>query len=571
MKTIFLQMKPFRRQLILIGLLELLATLAALAMPYLMSDIINTGIREKQLQYIMDKGVAMLLLSIFALVCGIFVTKYNAKVASGFTYNLRKAIFQKINTLTFHEYGQYGAGSLLTRSTEDILILQEASGGLVYALVTVPILFIGGSVLAFKSDWLLAMVLIILVPLVLFIVWIATRNMGNLWLTSDKFIDVQNKVVNERLSGIRVIRAFDKEDHEQNRVACATKEMAKNIIKANILAGLINPLSMFFLNASIVVMLYISALRIQTEPLLNAGSVIATIQYVALIMNGLLILSWTFAWLPHLKVCAVRVAEILNLKGLPVDQPSGEILSGNLEIRNLTFFHEGSEHPTLNNLSLDIKEGEVVAIIGGTGSGKSSLAKLIMGFYQTTSGTVSLGGRKYGDINMETVRDNISITLQRNTIFHGTIGDNIRFGNRNATMEKMEEVTKVAEINKFIHSHKENYDYILAQAGANISGGQKQRVCIARTLIKPASLYLFDDSFSSVDYLTESKLRKKLNKYLAGKTQLIVTQRAATAMRCDKIYVLDRGELVGSGTHKELLENCTIYREIYDSQLGGSI
>jgi ATP-binding cassette subfamily B protein len=395
--------------------------------------------------------------------------------------------------------------------------------------------------------------------------------MGNLWLNSDKFIDVQNKVVNERLSGIRVIRAFDKEDHEQNRVACATKEMAKNIIKANILAGLINPLSMFFPNVSIVVMLYISALRIQTEPLLNAGSVIATIQYVALIMNGLLILSWTFAWLPHLKVCAVRVAEILNLKGLPVDQPSGETLSGHLEIRNLTFFHEDSEHPTLNNLSLDIEEGEVVAIIGGTGSGKSSLAKLIMGFYQSTSGTISLGGKPYGEINMETVRDNISITLQRNTIFHGTIGENIRFGNRNATMEKMEEVTKVAEINKFIHSHKENYDYILAQAGANISGGQKQRICIARTLIKPASVYLFDDSFSSVDYLTESKLRKKLNKYLSGKTQIIVTQRAATAMRCDKIYVLDRGELVDSGNHKELLQRCAIYREIYDSQLGGTL
>jgi ATP-binding cassette, subfamily B, multidrug efflux pump len=265
------------------------------------------------------------------------------------------------------------------------------------------------------------------------------------------------------------------------------------------------------------------------------------------------------------------VAEILNLQGAPVNQPSGELLSGHLDIRDLTFFHEGSEHPTLKNLSLEIQEGEVVAIIGGTGSGKSSLAKLIMGFYQAKSGSISLGGKLYCDLTMETVRDNISITLQRNTIFHGTIGDNIRFGNRNATMEKMEKVTKVAEINKFIHSHKENYDYILAQAGANISGGQKQRVCIARSLIKPASVYLFDDSFSSVDYLTESKLRKKLNKYLTGKTQLIVTQRAATAMRCDKIYVLDRGELVGSGNHKELLASCAIYREIYDSQLGGTL
>jgi ATP-binding cassette subfamily B protein len=564
-------MKPYRLHLVFIGFLDIIATLAALLMPYLMSDIVDQGIRGRDMGTIVDKGIAMFLLSLFALGCGVVLTRLNAKVAAGFTNDLRKGIFQKINSLTFDEFGRLGPGSLLTRSTEDILILQEASGGLVYALVTVPILFLGGSFLAFKNDWLLALVLIVLVPLVLFIVWFATRNIGELWLNSDRFIDVQNKVVRERLSGIRVIRAFDKEAHEQERVACATREMAKNIIKANVLAGMINPLSIFFLNLSIVVMLYISALRIQTEPGLAAGAVIATIQYVALIMNGLLILSWTFAWFPHLKVCAKRVAEVLEQKGTIQHIPSGQTLGGGLSIRNLTFFHEGAEEPTLNDISLEIREGEVAAVIGGTGSGKSSLAKLIMGFYTPTSGRLFLGGQAYDETDVETIRDNLSIALQRNMIFHGTIGENIRFGNKDASPELLEEVTKVAEINHFIHTQKEGYDYMLAQGGANLSGGQKQRICIARALIKQASVYLFDDSFSAVDYLTESKLRKKLNKYLEGKTQLIITQRAATAMRCDRIFVLDSGVLVASGTHRQLLKSCSIYREIYDSQLGGAL
>lgn len=571
MKTILSYMKPYRLHLVFIGFLDIIATLAALLMPYLMSDIVDKGIRGKDMGTIMDKGIAMFLLSLFALGCGVALTRLNAKVAAGFTNDLRKGIFQKINSLTFDEYGRLGPGSLLTRSTEDILILQEASGGLVYALVTVPILFLGGSFLAFKNDWLLALVLIVLVPLVLFIVWFATRNIGELWLNSDRFIDVQNKVVRERLTGIRVIRAFDKEAHEQERVAGATREMAKNIIKANVLAGMINPLSIFFLNLSIVVMLYISALRIQTEPGLAAGAVIATIQYVALIMNGLLILSWTFAWFPHLKVCAKRVAEVLEQKGTIQHIPSGQTLGGSLSIRNLTFFHEGAEEATLSDISLDIREGEVAAVIGGTGSGKSSLAKLIMGFYTPTSGRLFLGGQPYDETDVETIRDNLSITLQRNMIFHGTIGENIRFGNKEASDELLEEVTKVAEINHFIHTQKEGYDYMLAQGGANLSGGQKQRICIARSLIKQASVYLFDDSFSAVDYLTESKLRKKLNKYLEGKTQLIITQRAATAMRCDRIFVLDSGVLVASGTHRQLLKSCSIYREIYDSQLGGAL
>lgn len=571
MKTIFKYAKPYKNRLILIGLLYVVSTMCSLLMPYLMSSIVNDGIQAKNLDYIFILGGVMLLMSLVALGCGVLVTKINAKVATGFSRDLKKSVFQKINSLSFEEYSSVGTSSLLTRATYDIFSLEDASNMFVHAIVTVPIMFIGGSILAFTSDWVLALVLVLMAPVVLFIVWLVTRRMGTLWEQSDKYVDMQNKVVRERLSGLRVIRAFDKELHEHQRIDFATKEMAKNIIKANVLSGVINPLSILLLNVATVSMLYIGSLRIQSEAFLKAGDIIATIQYVALIMNGLLILSWTFAFLPHLKVCVRRVAEVLNMKGLNYTAASGEVLSGDVRFNNVTFSYGGAETPALTNINMDIKNGEIVSIIGGTGSGKTTVMKLLMNFHAPTEGNITLGGKDYASISRETVRDNISIALQKSMIFEGTIGENIKMGNKDATQEEMELVTRIAQIDDFIASHDEGYEYKLAQAGSNISGGQKQRFNIARTIIKPASVYVFDDSFSALDYLTESKLRRELNKYLAGKTQIIVTQRAATAMRCDKVFVMDRGQIVGTGTHEELMETCPIYKEIYDSQLGGDL
>ncbi len=569
MREILRYLKPYRARLVFVGLLYVAATFAELFMPYIMSNIVDEGIRGRDMPYIVRMGLIMLALSLLALGCGLLTTRINAGVSSGFCNALQKAVFNKINSLTFEEYARIGTSSLLTRSTDDVFNLQDAANGFVYAIVTVPIMFIGGAVLAFTSDWLLALVLVVIAPAVLFLVWLVTRRMGTLWENSDKYIDIQNKVVRERISGLRVIRAFDKEGHEHGRIANATWEMAKNIIKANVLSGLINPLSILLLNLSTVAMLYIGAIRIQTEPLLQAGDVIATIQYVALIMNGLLVLSWTFAWLPHLKVCVRRVSEVLQMKGLSESSASGERLSGELAFHDVSFRYEGADQPALSHVNIDIKAGEVVSLIGGTGSGKTTLAKLILDFYAPTEGEITLGGRPYGALSRETVRDNISIALQKSMIFDATIAENIRMGDKDAPDEKLERIARIAQIADFVHSHEEGFDYKLAQAGANISGGQKQRINIARTVIKDASVYLFDDSFSALDYLTESKLRRELNAYLADKTQIIVTQRAATAMRSDKIYVLDRGQIVGAGTHRELLESCRIYREIYDSQLGG--
>jgi len=568
MKQILPFLKPYKNRLILDGALFFIITVCSLLMPYLMSDIVNVGIKNGDMPYILRQGALMLALSAAMLVSGLATTKINSKIASGFSADLQRGVFQKINSLTFEEYESIGTSSLITRSTDDIFTLQEVSFNFVYALVTVPVLFFGGAALAFSSDWLLALVLVVLAPLVLLIVWLVTRNIGPLWVNADKYIDLQNKIVRERLGGIRVIRSFDKERFEHERAADATREMATNIIRSNVLTNMINPLSMLLLNLSTVAMLYIGAIRLQVEPLLSAGDVIATIQYVALIMNGLLVLSWTIAFMPHLKVCVRRIAEVLSLKGVEAQTSEKIRLGGEIELQDVSFRYENAEAAALSHIDMRIPSGAVAAIIGGTGSGKSTVAKLLLRFHAPTEGEIRLGGRDFETLTRETVRNGISIALQKPSIFQGTIAENLRMGNPAATDDELAYACHIAQIYDFVLSHEEGFDYKLSQAGANLSGGQKQRISIARAILKDAAVYVFDDSFSALDYLTESKLRRELNAYLRGKTQLIVTQRAASAMRCDIIYVLDRGCVVGSGTHAELMEHCPIYREIYVSQLG---
>ena len=568
MKQILPYLKPYKNRLIVDGVMFFVATVCSLLMPYIMSDIVNTGIKNADMPYILLQGAIMLALAGAMLVSGWISTKINARISSGFVADLQKGVFQKINSLTFEEYETIGTSSMLTRSTDDVFTLNDASFGLVYAVVTVPVLFIGGSILAFMSDWLLALVLVVLAPLVLFIVWFVTRNIDALWLNSDKYIDLQNKVVRERLGGIRVIRSFDKEAFEHGRAAYATREMAENIIRCNVRTNLINPLSMLLLNLSTVAMLYIGAVRLQVEPMLTAGAVIATIQYVALIMNGLLIMSWTFAFWPHLKVCIKRISEVLSLTGVEARASEAVRLCGDVDLKDVSFRYENAETPALSGVDIYVPNGKVAAVIGGTGCGKSTVAKLLLRFHAPTGGSISLGGRDYETLARETIRDNISVALQKPAIFQGTVAENLRMGNPDATMEQMIEACKIAQIYDFVLDHPEGFDYALSQSGANLSGGQKQRISIARAILKDAAVYVFDDSFSALDYLTESKLRRELNVFLRGKTQIIVTQRAATAMRCDVIYVLERGKVAGSGTHAELMESCPIYREIYVSQLG---
>lgn len=573
MKTIIPYLKPYRKQIFLTGVLCIVATLEGTFLPYLMSRIVDDGIAVGDMGTILKLGGLMLALAVMSMLCAIWTGAVNARISAGFSRDLTHGIFKKASALDFENFSKIGTSGLLTRSTHDVSTISGVSSMFVNVVVMVPIMIAGGVAFALLSDRVLALILLLSMPLAFLILFPIVRHLDKLWKLSDEYIDVQNRLMRERLSGIRVIRAFDKEAHEHGRIAHATEEMAKYIIRANVRAGYVNPLCMLVLNFAAVVMLLVGANRLQDPALvaggLTAGGIIATVQYVALILNGVMMLSWTFVFLPHLKVCVNRVTEVLNLPDEPADAGDGTIIGGDLVLENVGFAYPGSELMTVSGVNMTVRAGETAALIGGTGSGKSTILKLLLDFYPPTEGTISLGGVPYETIGRGGVRDNVSAALQKGMVFEGTILDNVRMGDPDADEDAVRTVLDIAQMTEFVDSHEEGLGYRLAQSGANISGGQKQRISIARTILKPASVYVFDDSFSALDFLTESKLRKALNRYLAGKTQIIITQRAATAMRCDRIFVLEQGSIVGSGKHEELVKTCRVYREIVRSQLGG--
>ncbi len=552
-------------------LLFAIRSLSTLFMPYVMSDIVEKGIRNSDLIYVIKQGAVIFALAIAAFACALVTNRVSSNFSSKIAVNMRKDVFNKVNRLTFEQFSEIGTGSLLTRTTDDIGWMEETVSQVPYVLISCPILFIGGIVLSFRGDWVLPLILLGVSVLVLVMTTLICGTLEKYWQRGDEYTDVQNRVIRERLSGIRVVRAFDKEDHEHERAKKATSEMCNSFVRANTISGIISPLASLFLNVATVAIIYVGAIRLQSSETLKAGDILATIQYVALIANAVMILSWTISFIPHIKVSLRRISAILDAPTQIDEQSDGEVLQGNISFENVDFAYGNALANALENVSFDVSDGEIVGIIGGTGSGKSTLVKLLLDFYPINVGKRCLGGRDYVDLSSATVRDNLAVALQKSMIFEGTIRDNVKMGNRDATDEQVMEALKIAQMDEFVQSREEGLDYKLTQAGNNISGGQKQRINIARTILKPAQVYIFDDSFSALDYLTEANLRKQLNVFLQGKTQIIITQRAATAMRCDKVYVMDCGKVVGVGTHKQLLETCQTYKEIYDSQMGGGL
>ncbi|MCM1533311.1 MAG: ABC transporter ATP-binding protein/permease [Corallococcus sp.] len=558
------------KEVIALMALYAVSTFCSLFMPYVMSNIVETGIKNSDFPYVVKEGIIMIALAATALICALTTNRVSSNFSSKIAVSMRKEVFNKVNTLTFEQFSAIGTGSLITRTTEDIGWMEDTISQIPYVMITCPIMFIGGIALSFKGDWVLPLILLGVSLIVLLITTLITSSLEKYWQRGDELTDVQNRMVRERLSGIRVVRAFDKDAHEHKRTARATSEMCNSFVRANTVSGLVSPIASLFLNVTTAAVIYVGAIRLQNVETLRAGDILATIQYIALIANAVLTLSWTISFVPHIKVSMRRIFAVLDTNNDETDVGAAETLDGDVVFDKVCFAYPDSQNNVLKDVSLDITSGEIVGIIGGTGSGKSTLIKLILDFYSTNGGTRRLGGRDYSELAPSTVRDNVSIALQKSMIFEGTIADNVRMGNKDASNEQVYEALRIAQMEEFVNSKEEKLEFKLAQSGSNISGGQKQRINIARAVLKSANLYIFDDSFSALDYLTEANLRRELNKYLKNKTQIIVTQRAATAMRCDKVYVMDNGEIVGCGPHKQLLESCSTYREIYDSQMGGN-
>ena len=569
MKALLSLYKRYLPWLLLVAFLYALSALCELLMPYEMGVIVTNGIKEQNQQVVKTSGIIMSVLAILALVISVFTVRLNAKVAVDFERDLKVKTFKKINSLSFEEFSSIGTSGLLTRINDDISTLSYLASSGLFALVNVPITFIGGVALVMNKDFLIGLVMLCVCPVVIVFACLLAKRLDYLWDRGDKLTDEQNRHVRERMSGIRVLRAFDKEEQKHGKIKTATLEMVKSFIRANVLSGFINPVATVLLNVATVVILLVSKNRISYQSALSAGDIIAGVQYVGLILNGLLTLSWTLTWLPQVGVCLRRVNQVLAFKGMPSSLRVTSQISGDVCVKNLTFTYPTAQMPALKNINFYAKQGEKVAVIGGTGSGKSTLVKMLLGFYPISSGDICLGQKSYKEFGGEYFRPSLSVALQKSMIFEGTVKQNISCFSSNYTEDQILECAKVSQLSSFLEQ-KGGLDFSLTSGGANISGGQKQRINIARTILKPASVYIFDDSFSALDFLTESNLRKQLNVYLKGKTQIIITQRIATAMNCDRIYVLEKGEIAGEGDHKTLLKNCEVYRELHHSQIGGA-
>ena len=591
MRKLLSYLKPYRGKIALATLLMAISAVCDLLLPTLMSNVLDKGVygaaETDTFPYILKIAGLMLATSLVSLasVAGGYWVVYH--VISGYTWSLRSTLFRKVHTMTLAEVGRIGTSNLVTRSTHDVGTLNWVVSMLCGNMVIIPLMFLGAVFLCMRKDFRLSLIILCAVPFLIALVLFMSKKIAHLWEVSDEYCDKQNDLVRERLRGVRVIRAFDREQYAHRRVTEATRVMSDNIIRANVHMSIIDPLAAFVLNLAALLLVYLGGVRMERGSGLTAGDIFAMVQYVSIMLGAIISVSFAIVMLPHARVAAKRLSQVTESTGLEDDKPAqGLRFTGRIDLEHLSFTYPGSSLPALSDVDLHIKAGEWVSVIGGTGSGKTTLAELLLAFRKPTEGTLRFGVgaasgrppeadaselRDAADISPKDVRANISCSLQKSMLYAGTVAENLRMGKPDATDEELWAALELAQVADFIREQPAGLSFKLEQAGTNVSGGQKQRLAIARAFLKDAPIYIFDDSFSALDFLTEARVRKAMNEKLAGKTRIVITQRVVSAMHCDRIFVLADGVLVGAGTHAELLERCPIYREIYLSQTGGGV
>lgn len=570
MKEMLKYLLPYWKGLVLATVAVAVSTVCDLLLPTIMSQILNNGVQQKDIGYIVICCGVMLAVSLIGLGAVILGSKISCDVVAGFCADVRGVVFRKVNRMSFEEFGKLGTAALVTRATHDVQTVSWVAAELCGTVVTIPVLFFGGVILAMRKDVTLSLILLAFVPVIFAVVLYIGRKNVPLWIKSDEYIDKQNDIMRQRLRGIRVIRAFNAEDKEHASIAEATRVMAESIIKGNVAMGLITPMATFLLNLAAVLVVYCGAWRMELGSGLTGGDVFAIIQYVSLVSGGIIMGAFTIIMFPQARVAADRIGQVLSAEGMadPIARQDMRF-TGDIRFKHVSFRYEGAAESALKDIDLHIKPGEKVAVIGGTGAGKSTLISMLLGFRMPTEGQVYLDGMPTTELSRHTMRENMSCVLQNATIYSGTIRENVKMGRLDASDEEILEALSVAQARKFVDGFTDGLDHEIKQSGKNLSGGQKQRLSIARAVLKNAPIYIFDDSFSALDFLTEANLRGALARKTAGKTQIIVTQRVTSAMHCSRIFVMEDGMVVGQGSHQSLLENCPVYREIYASQTGG--
>jgi len=568
MIKILKNLKVYKWLVAAVVVLVFIQSMADLYLPRLMADIIDNGVVTGDTPYIWRIGGLMLLVSAAGVIASIIASFYSAKAAMGLGRDLRRRVFNHVGKFTLQEFDKVGTASLITRTTNDITQVQQVVIMMLRMVISAPIMLVGGLILAISQDAKLSLVILGAMPVLAGSIILIFKKGIPLFREVQNRLDRLNLVLRENLTGIRVIRAFNREKEEQVRMTKANRDLTDVSIRVNKIMAFIMPVMMLVMNLTVVGIIWFVRIRIDNGAL-QIGELMAFIQYVMLIMFALVMASVMFIMIPRAAVSANRINEVLEMEPSFVDEGTlkADRERGTLQFDDVTFSYPGAEKPALSNISFSTKPGEITAIIGGTGAGKTTLVNLIPRFYEITSGSIRVNGVDIREAPQDEVRSKIGFVPQKAILFTGTIADNIRFGKQDAAQEEIEHAARVAQAADFIERMPEGYESEIEQGGSNLSGGQKQRLSIARALIRKPDLYVFDDSFSALDYKTDARLRAALKSETADATVLLVAQRVSTVVDADRIIVLEQGRIAGMGTHEELLETNEVYREIVMSQL----
>lgn len=569
MLTLFRNLSPYKIPIVFILVLVFLQSITELFLPTLMSDIVDRGIIQENISYIWKIGGLMLLVAIFGTVFSVFASYLTAKVSMKFGRDLRLKVFSHVEDFSLQEFDRIGTASLITRTTNDITQVQTVLNMILRMMVSAPLMAIGGIIMAFSMDVKIALVIVAAIPVLFFIILLVMRKGIPLFKMVQVKLDQVNRILRENLTGVKVIRSFNRINYERERFNAANYELTDISIKVNKMMASLMPMMMLVMNFTSIAIVWFGAIRIDTGNM-QVGALIALIQYAALIMFSMMMFSMMFVLIPRGSASAIRINEVLEVKpsirGSGKDNQSDK--QGYVEFKDVTFSYPGAEEPALSHISFQAKPGEITAIIGGTGSGKSTMMKLMTRFYETDSGTIIVDGVDVKAMPLDDLRNKIGMVPQKIVLFSGTVSENIRYGKEEASESEVEHAATIAQATEFISKMKDGFTSKISQGGMNISGGQKQRISIARALVRKPEIYIFDDSFSALDYQTDAKLRAALKQETIESTVFIVAQRVSTIMDADTIIVLEKGKIAGIGSHQELMNTCVVYQEIVSSQLG---
>jgi ATP-binding cassette subfamily B protein len=562
-------LRPYRRLLLAVVVLQLIGTMASLYLPSLNADIIDNGIAKGDTGYILRTGGWMLLISFLQICCSIAAVYFGARTAMGFGRDTRAAIFHRVGTFSGREVAKFGAPSLITRNTNDVQQVQMLVVTTCTMLIAAPIMCVGGVIMALREDVGLSWLMGVSVPVLVVAIGLIIRKMVPSFRLMQKRIDTINRVLREQITGIRVVRAFVREPIETRRFAQANTELTATALRTGRLMALIFPTVLLVLNASSVAVLWFGASRVDSRQM-QIGALTAFLTYLMQILMSVMMATFMLIMVPRAAVCAERIQEVLTTTSSVAEAaaPIGQVHAGaRLEFRDVAFQYPGAADPVLRGVTLQVGPGQTTAVVGSTGTGKTTLISLVPRLFDVTQGTVLVGGVDVRDLDFETLRGRIGLVPQRAYLFSGTVATNLRYGNPDATDDELWAALEVAQARDFVEAMPEGLDAPIAQGGTNVSGGQRQRLAIARALVRKPEIYLFDESFSALDTGTDARLRAALRPVTRDAAVVIVASRVSTIADADQIVVLDAGTVVGIGTHDELLESCPTYAEIVHSQM----